>query len=117
MSVQRSFKSRARFEFDKARTRAFFNDLITRLFSKSNELFQFDEVKSFVNPHGMVYRGIKPIPVNKIVGSESRYQDFDRDFMPVSESSRSRWENIELANLEEKGLPPIYVYKIKIFTL
>jgi hypothetical protein len=49
------------------------------------------------------------------MGSEGRYQDFDIDFLPLREFSRSRWQNIDAARLTDKPLPPILVYKIGDF--
>lgn len=110
-----SERTRARYDFQKARTRAFFNEIFSSLFRKNNELFQFDEVKQLVSPHGMQYRGLQSIPIDKIVGSEGRYQDFDRDFMPISDTVQLRWENLDLASRQNVTLPPISVYKIGEF--
>lgn len=109
------FREQARADFEKARNRAFFTDLLTRMFRKNNALLQFDEVKHFLAPHGMVYRGVVTVPLDRIVGSESRYDDFDRNFMPRQEHTRDRWENVDIARLREVNLPPIRVYKISDF--
>ncbi len=108
-------KSKSRQDFDKARNKAFIRDFINKILNKNNDLFQFDEVKYLLSPYGMVHRGFQTIPINRIVGSEGRYQDFDRDFLPVTDSLRSRWENISLANLRNIELPPISAYKINDF--
>jgi hypothetical protein len=109
------YRIQARADFEKARNRAFFTELLTRLFRKNNALLQFDEVKHFLEPHGMVYRGVRAIPLNAVVGSESRYEDFDRNFMPRQEHTRDRWENVDIARLQQVSLPPIKVYKINDF--
>jgi hypothetical protein len=63
----------------------------------------------------MVYRGIKTITIDHIIGSEGRYSDFDINFLPKQEHTRSRWENIDVARLEFVDLPPISAYKLGDF--
>ncbi|NPV37798.1 hypothetical protein BREVNS_2164 [Brevinematales bacterium NS] len=107
--------NKARWDFEKAKNKAFFSRLMKKLFSQNDELLRFDEVKHLLAPHGMAYRGVKSIPLDKIVGSEGRYQDFDTNFLPLHEHNRQRWENIDLAHLKEITLPPIKVYKVGDF--
>ena len=52
------------------------------------------------------------MPIENIVGSVSRYQDFDRAFLPTQEITSERWVNIGTLRYEEVDLPPIEVYKI-----
>lgn len=110
--MQDEFKHRAKADFDRARNRAFFRRLINSLFKKDNTLYQFDEVKYLLSPHGMSYRGVKSIPIEQIVGSEGRYLDFDKRFLPKQTHTRHRWENIDVARMDNMELPPINVYKI-----
>ncbi|MCX7820746.1 MAG: hypothetical protein N2258_03625 [Brevinematales bacterium] len=105
-------KFNAKKKFERARKKAFLNDLMSKLLNKENELLQLDEIKYLVPPKAMVYRGIKSIPIDKIVGSEGRYRDFDRDFLPRQDNTKERWENIEVAKEKNISLPPISVYKI-----
>ncbi len=105
-------KFNAKKKFERARKKAFVNELMAKLLNKENELLQLDEIKYLVPPKAMVYRGIKSIPIDKIVGSEGRYRDFDRDFLPKQDTTKERWENIEVAKEKNLYLPPISVYKI-----
>jgi len=109
------YNSRARADFERARSRAFFGEILNKIFKKDNRLFRFDEVKYLLSPEGMAYRGVHPIPLKKIVGSEGRYEDFDKDFLPLRDTTRSRWEGIEVASLRDVHIPPILVYKIGDF--
>jgi hypothetical protein len=106
------FRRKASSDFDKARNKAFFNELISKIFNKQAGLLQFDEVKYLLSPQGMVYRGIKAIPIERIIGSEGRYRDFDKKFMPLKTHTRSRWENIDVMKQQERALSPISVYKL-----
>ncbi len=116
MSQSRAFLNlRVREDYEKARNKAFLSELLNKIFRKRNELFGFEEVKYMMSPEGMAYRGMMPIPLNKIVGSEGRYQDFDINFLPLKDNNRMRWQNIEIAKLKDTHLPPILVYKIGDF--
>ena len=55
---------------------------------------------------------MQPVPLNKVVGSEGRYNDFNRVFLPKKEHLRSRWRSINVAAIEDRNLPPIKVFKI-----
>jgi hypothetical protein len=46
------------------------------------------------------------------VGSEGRYRDFNKYFLPRSEHLRQRWERVDIARLENVALPPIQLYEI-----
>ncbi len=106
------FKTRAKSDFEEASHKAFLNDLWRKIFNQNNHLYRLDEVKSFFSPHAMAYRGIKSIPIDHIVGSEGRYEDFDKDFMPRQTHTRHRWENVDIAYLSSVNLPPIAVYQL-----
>lgn len=51
--------------------------------------------------------GIQVIPLEEIVGSEGRSQDFDNQFWPLKEHSRDRWVNIAQAMRSGAPLPPV----------
>ncbi len=99
-------------DFEQARAKAFINKIINFIKNKENALLSFDKVKSVLMPYNESYRGIEPIPVDKIIGSEDRYRDFDREFFPLQDHTRNRWESIDSTYYTQKELPPIQVYKI-----
>ena len=59
-----------------------------------------------------VERGLQEIPLDKIVGSVGRYQDFTRSFLPKKDSDEVRWATVRAAINDMKGMPPIEVYQI-----
>ena len=61
---------------------------------------------------GQVYRGVRAVPVDKIIGSVGRYRDFDRVFLPTQDRTADRWRSIACAYYDEVGLPPVKLYKI-----
>lgn len=57
--------------------------------------------------------GLKPVPVEKIVGSVGRYRDFDSHFRLKEDPEPFRLQRIKEAMAAGKPLPPIDLYKIK----
>jgi hypothetical protein len=50
---------------------------------------------------------ITSVPLDQIVGSESRSEDFDRHFNPLKINNRERWIGIAIAHRAGVALPPI----------
>jgi hypothetical protein len=61
---------------------------------------------------GQNYIGVRQIETDKVIGSVSRYHDFDRAFLPRQTHTRSRWESIDRAHFKRIILPPVEVYKV-----
>ncbi len=99
-------------DFEHALRRAFWRQVISLLTGKSNELLPFEEVRKRLPLRGQRYLGLQTVPLDKIVGSESRYNDFDRAFLPRQTHTRDRWINIDKAHYQEIQLPPVELYKI-----
>lgn len=99
-------------DFDKARQREVFLQIISILKNEENELFSFDDVKSILKPKSSTYKGVIPVKLSHIVGSEGRYNDFNKLFLPKSRHLRNRWERINRAHYEDIILPPILVYEL-----
>ena len=102
----------ARNDFSHAYIKAFWRSLRSWLHNESNDLLPYDEVRKHMPIRGQHYLGLKQIETEKIVGSVSRYNDFDRAFLPRRTHTRSRWESIDRAYFEDVILPPIDVYKL-----
>lgn len=103
---------RASADFERARRKAFMNDLIANLSGRPNWLLAFEEVERALPIRGQVYKGMQEVPVANIVGSVDRYHDFDRAFLPTQARTRPRWESIDRASLSDVPLPPIQLYKV-----
>lgn len=99
-------------DFENAIRKGFWHKILSFLTQSKNELLPFDEVRKHLPMEGQHYLGIREIPVEKIIGSVSRYNDFDRAFMPLRRHTRDRWESVDRAQLQDIILPPIEVYKI-----
>ena len=58
-------------------------------------------------------RGVRTIPLNQIVGSVGRYQDFDNRFRMKQKVPSERLQRIKTAMREGHPLPPVKLYQIK----
>jgi hypothetical protein len=99
-------------DFNRARRKAFFGELVSTLRKEPNWLLSFDDVQKALPMQGQRYKGLHQVSISAIVGSVDRYADFDRQFLPVQSHIRPRWESIAIANLIDVSLPPVQLYKI-----
>ena len=107
-----SFMQQSRRDFSHAYEKGFWRSIFNLIQKKNNELLPFEEVLKHIPMRGQNYIGIRQIETDKIIGSVSRYNDFDRAFLPRQTHTRSRWESIDRAHFKQIILPPIEVYKI-----
>lgn len=99
-------------DFYKARNKALFNEIQHFLSPEEVNLISLNDIKQLIKPQNETYIGMKVIPIEKIVGSEGRYKDFDNHFFPKSSFLKSRWEHVDQAAIDSVILPPIKVYEI-----
>lgn len=99
-------------DFNKARTQAIVYRILNLLTPRNEEMLSLQEVKEVLRPRTESYRGLQTVPVSRIVGSEGRYRDFNRHFLPKREELRKRWMNVDKAHLQDVNLPAIQLYEI-----
>ena len=103
----------ARSDFQRARFKAFMNRVRAILSGqKPSTLLSYDDIKEKLHVGGPIYRGVKTVRVDQIVGSLNRYHEFDRVFLPMSDQLASRWTSVNRAFYEEISLPPVVLYKV-----
>src|SRR5829696_500385 len=105
-------EEQTRSDFDRARQKAFLNDLLASIGRRPNDLIPFHEFRRRLQPEAESYRGMQTVPVRQIVGSMDRFRDFDRAFLPRGNATRGRWRNIDRAYYQDVRLPPIQLYKV-----
>jgi len=99
-------------DFSKAQTKALLSK-IAHIFRQSKEdLLPFGEAKRLLKPGSEVYAGIVTVPLEKIIGSEGRYRDFNRHFLPKKEHLKQRWISIDRTRYQNIILPPIRLYEM-----
>lgn len=99
-------------DFYRARRRANIERLLSFLTGRSADLLDYEKVRHQLHGHELPAKIFKSIPLDAIVGSVDRYQDFTRSFLPLLEDDKGRWTQVELAVTSLKGVPPIEVYQI-----
>jgi len=103
---------RAQADFNAARAKAMFRDLVALLTGRHNELLAFDQVASMLRVGGPIYRGVKTVRLDQIVGTVNRYHDFDRAFLPTQTFTADRWQRVSRAWYDDISLPPILLYQV-----
>jgi hypothetical protein len=106
------YSARAAEDFHKARTREIFGRIFSVLKGGEDNLLSLQEVKALLRPDAETYRGLKVVPIVKIVGSEGRYQDFNRFFLPRHNRLKGRWMRVDTAHHQDIILPPVTLYEL-----
>ncbi|MGQ9786536.1 MAG: hypothetical protein ACUVSF_05305 [Anaerolineae bacterium] len=99
-------------EFDRLRERAILAELVSLITRSEVGLLPFDVVREKLHVHEVGERGLQDIPLDKIVGSVGRYNDFTRHFLPRTSSIRQRWARVRSLAEDLQGWPPIEVYQV-----
>ena len=101
-------------DFRRARRKAEVQHLWASLTGHSDQLLAYDDITQKLHARGFSSKGVQDIPVDAIVGSVNRFQDFNRDFMPLYDEDQERWARVKAAMTSpgSSGLPPIQVYKL-----
>ena len=105
-------KADADTQFRDARSKALVAGLLDLLRRQSHEMLAFADVRACLNIRGQRSLGRQIVPIAHIIGSEGRYHDFDRRFMPRTDIVQGRWSSIERAMDRGINLPPVVLYKI-----
>ena len=99
-------------EFAAARRKAFLGSLFSAVLGRTQDPMSLEEVKRLLQPTGESFQGRMPIPLDQVVGSEGRYSDFDRSFLPRKSHVSHRWERVAIAFKRDIPLPAIQVYQL-----
>src|SRR5215211_2310258 len=78
---------------------------------RAERLLELDEVERRLKPLGRRYMGVHTIPLDALVGTDSRASSFTRDFRPLHSFSRDRMRSLESA-FADGAFPPIVTVKL-----
>lgn len=108
------YRSTAAQEWEKARSKAFWSNMLNILSPSHNELLSFDEISARLRLKSAIYRGRQNVLLDNIIGSVGRYHDFTREFLPKENIDEDRWKGVAAAFLNPggRGVPPIELFKI-----
>ncbi len=112
--MQKERRLQAEKSWERARRKAMWAELRANLEGKKINLLDFNEVSQRLKLKNAAYRGMQIIPVDKIIGSVGRYNDFTSAFLPMSNTLRERWQRIAQLSLDldRPHLPPIATFKV-----
>ena len=101
-------------DFKRALLKAFVRRWKTRLRwdSDHDRLLSFDEAKGALSHWSQVYREMRTVELEKVIGSVGRYKDFDGSFLPNKKWMGERWRRIDRAYHQGVELPAVSLYKI-----
>jgi hypothetical protein len=99
-------------DFSRARGKALLSRIQHLLNTDRDKLLSFSDVKDILKPKNQVYVGLQTVPIKLIVGSEGRYHDFNKYFLPKKDHMRNRWARVDEAHLKDIILPAIQLYEI-----
>ena len=108
----RWYQSQVQEDWARARRKAFVEGIKDWIGNRSSELVPFNELQARLNVRGRVARGAQQVPLDKIIGSEGRYADFDRRFLPRRTQTQDRWKSVDMARYIDVPLPPVDLYKV-----
>jgi hypothetical protein len=107
-----SVTQQAQADFSRARGKAILSQIQNFLNTDRDKLLSFNDVKDILKPKNEIYRGSQVVPIKLIVGSEGRYHDFNKFFLPRREHLRYRWQRVDEAHIKDIILPAIQLYEI-----
>jgi hypothetical protein len=106
------FRSQADEDFNTVKAKALVGQIISFLKNEDNSLLAFEEVRSLLKAVAEESKAPQLVPLSLIVGSEGRYRDFTRGFLPKSRALRERWTRVDEAFARGYSLPPVELYKL-----
>ena len=104
--------ARATSDFWRARRRARLREVLSVVSGRDEPLLSYDDVRRQFRGVESSRRDLTEVPLEAIVGSVGRYNDFTREFLPRQDSDKERWVRVKLAMTGPSGLPPVDLYRI-----
>jgi nucleotide-binding universal stress UspA family protein len=105
-------RASAAYDFQRARRRAALTSVVARLLGTSHRLLPYEEVRRRLRAVEGSGATLQDVPLEAIVGSVGRYQDFTREFLPLVDEDKGRWVGVRLAMTGLEGVPPVELYRI-----
>lgn len=97
--------------FSEARRQANLSQIRAWFARKENQLIPFEALRAELRHQNPYYVGVEQVPLDKVIGSVGRYQDFTREFLPLNDSMRERWIQVEEVAFR-RGWPPVELYQV-----
>lgn len=75
-------------------------------------LLSVDEIRDRLKVFEQSYGGVRPIPIDRIVGTVDKTRDFGPDFLPRRSDMSARWRHLERV-FPAGDFPPIEVFQLE----
>lgn len=114
MSGDREFAihlAEAKEQFAHERLRAAWEERLARLRGCPRELAPYLPIVQRLPWHTERERGLREVPLRRIIGSVNRPGQFTARLRPRSDFQRERWSRVYAHTLGSVGLPPIELYQ------
>lgn len=82
------------------------------LINEKNQLLTIEEITKGKQIHSRCYSGLETVSIDMIQGSESRSDDFDRNFNPIKKHEMHRWMKVAEIRLRGRSLPAVELIQI-----
>ena len=105
-------ENQAHQDFQEALRTAFWRKARAWLGKGCNDLLSYREVFEYLKKQPQFNLGTQFVPLDQIVGSTGRSNDFDLAFYPRQNASRDRWVNVAKIQYQGSKLPPVLLYKV-----
>lgn len=79
---------------------------------KKRELLSYNALREKVHVENQHDIGLQTVHIDDIVGTLGRSDDFDRQFHPIRQVTKNKWESVAHAYYSGKTLPPIELIKV-----
>jgi len=112
VSGESMFSSMTRQDFSRARMKETLGRILALLQPQKDEMLSLGDIRSLLKPESETYKGMRTVPIEKIVGSEGRYKDFNKAFLPRHDKLMRRWMSVDEAHYRNIILPPIKCFEI-----
>jgi hypothetical protein len=86
--------------------------ILALLQPQKHEMLSLGDIRSLLRPDSETYKGMQTVLIAKIVGSEGRYKDFNKAFLPRHDKLMRRWMSVDEAHYRNITLPPIKLFEI-----
>ena len=103
-------------DFHRARQRAELERILASLTESLRTSFPLRSLRRKVRGIQGNRRVLKDVPLDSIVGSMGRYDDFTRDFLPLRDQDKERWAKVEQLAKERPACRLSSFFKLEMST-
>jgi hypothetical protein len=101
----------ADYDWTSARRKLLYKEVMCFFRGCSVDLQSFEAVRTDHDLQHFIDRGLQTIPLERVIGSVGRYEDFSDNFLPKNPKLKDRWQRVDTLMRQGK-IPPVDVYQV-----